>query len=103
MKVYSFTCASCQFTARHQVGTPDGDQVLTDLNTEFAFYNLFTCLKEKKFVSTNVLDPTFDAKCPSDGTDLQPVDMYQPTCPRCGSRLAVDQSRPLSAADSSAE
>ncbi len=76
---------------------------MTDVNTEFAQYGLFACMKEKKFVGANMLDPQFDGKCPSDGTDLQEVDLEKPVCPRCGSPLAAEQSKPLSAGDATAE
>lgn len=103
MKVFDFACPSCGFESRHQVGTPDGDQILTDVNTEFAQYKLFACLKEKKFLSANVLDATFDKKCPSDGSDLQEVQIKEARCPRCGSQLTIEETKPLSAGDATAE
>ena len=103
MKVYDFTCPSCRFESRHQVGTPDGDQILTDVNTEFAQYKLYVCLKEKKFVGANVLDTGFDGKCPSDGSPLQEVTVEDARCPRCGGQLKVDEKNPLSTSDSAAE
>jgi hypothetical protein len=103
MKVYDFTCPSCGFQSRNQIGTPDGDQILTDVNTEFANYKLFVCLKEKKFLGANVLDPGFDGKCPSDGSPLQEVITKEARCPRCASQLKVEESKPLSTGDSAAE
>lgn len=103
LKVYEFVCRSCSFQSRNQVGTPDGDQILTDLNTEFAQYALYTCTKEKKFLSANLLDAGFDGSCPSDGTELQEVDAERAACPRCGAGLTVQATKPLSAGDASAE
>jgi hypothetical protein len=79
------------------------DQTLTDVNTEFAQYRLFVCRKEKKFVHADVLDPHFDGKCPSDGTELEEADPRQARCPRCGKELEIKEINPLAAADSSAE
>jgi hypothetical protein len=103
VKVYDFGCPSCGFESRNQIGSPDGDQILTDVNTEFAQYKLYACLKEKKFVGANVLDATFDGKCPSDGSALQEVTTEEARCPRCNTKLKVEESRPLSTSDSAAE
>ena len=103
MKVYDFACPSCNFESRNQVGTPDADQILTDVNTEFAQYKLFACLKEKKFVGANVLDTGFDGKCPSDGSALQEVNVEEARCPRCNSELRIEEKKPLSTGDSAAE
>jgi hypothetical protein len=35
VKVFSFRCPACGYESKHQVGTPDMDQILTDVNTEF--------------------------------------------------------------------
>lgn len=102
MKVYDFGCPSCGFKSRNQVGTPDGDQILTDVNTEFAQYKLYACLKEKKFVGANVLDAAFNGKCPSDGSPLQEVNLEDARCPRCGSQLKIEETKPLSASDTAA-
>lgn len=102
MKVYNFKCPSCGFESRNQIGTPDGDQILTDVNTEFAQYKLFVCLQEKKFLGANVLESGFEGKCPSDGTALQEVNPDKVACPRCGSQLKVAEFKPLSAGDASA-
>ena len=103
LKIYDFACPSCSFQSRNQVGTPDGDQILTDLNTEFAQYALYACKKEKKFLSANLLDAGFDGKCPSDGSELQKVDAEKAACPRCGAGLNLQVTKPLSAGDASAE
>ena len=85
------------------MGSPAGDQILTDVNTEFAQYKLFACLQEKKFVGANVLDPGFAGKCPSDGSALQEVDVKEAKCPRCGTELKVEEINPFSAGESAAE
>ena len=104
MRVYSLKCPACGYGSRHQLGTPDMDQILTDVNTEFAQYRLFVCKKEKKFVHADVLDAHFDSKCPSDGTDLEEVkDPRQAKCPRCCKELEIEEIKPLAAADTSAE
>lgn len=103
VKVFSFKCPACGYESKHQVGTPDMDQILTDVNTEFAQYKLFVCSKEKKFVHADVLDAHFDKKCPSDGSELEEVDPQQAKCPHCGKELEVSEIKPLATSDSSAE
>ena len=103
VKVLSFKCPSCGYQSRNQVGTLDGDQNLTDVNTEFAQYRLFICRKEKKFVHADVLDVQFESKCPSDATELEEVDPRQTKCPRCGKELKIQEINPLATSDSSAE
>lgn len=104
MKVYSFKCASCGYESRHVLGTPDMDQILTDVNTEFAQYRLFVCRKEQKFIHADVLDSHFDDKCPVDGTKLEEVERpSEAKCPRCGKELNIEEIKPLATSDSSAE
>ena len=103
MKVYSFKCPACGYESRHAVGTPDMDQILTDVNTEFAQYRLFVCKKEQKFIQADILDAQFDGKCPSDGTELEEVKPAEAKCPRCGKELNVEEVKPLATSDSSAE
>lgn len=79
------------------------DQTLTDVNTEFAQYRLFVCRKEKKFVHADILDGSFEGRCPSDGTELEEVGVKEAKCPRCGNDLQVQELKPLSAGDSTAE
>ena len=103
MKVFSFNCPACGYHSKHQIGTPDMDQILTDVNTEFAQYKLFVCKKEKKFVHADVQDAHFDGKCPSDASELEGVDPQQAKCPQCGRDLTIEEIKPLATADSSAE
>jgi predicted RNA-binding Zn-ribbon protein involved in translation (DUF1610 family) len=104
LKVYSFKCASCGYESRHVLGTPDMDQTLTDVNTEFAQYRLFVCEKEQKFIHADVLDSHFDGKCPADGTKLEEVERpSEAKCPRCGKELNIEEIKPLATSDSSAE
>ena len=79
------------------------DQILTDVNTEFAQYRLFVCKKEQKFIHADILDAQFDGKCPSDGTELEEVKPTEAKCPRCGKELNVEEVKPLATSDSSAE
>jgi DNA-directed RNA polymerase subunit RPC12/RpoP len=100
LKIYSYRCLRCNYESKHPLGTPDMDQTLTDVNTEFAQFNLFVCKNEKKFVHENILDARFDGKCPSDGTTLEEVSVDEAKCPRCGSKLEITELKPLAASDS---
>ncbi|MEW6605781.1 MAG: hypothetical protein AB1351_13995 [Thermoproteota archaeon] len=100
MKVFSFKCPACGYHSKHQLGTPDMDQTLTDVNTEFAQYKLFVCKKEKKFVHIDVLDSHFDNKCPADETELEQADPQKASCPVCGKEIEIEEVKPLATADS---
>ena len=80
------------------------DQTLTDVNTEFSEYRLFVCPKETKFVHADIQSASFDGRCPSDGSELMPVEKVPPDkCPRCGQALVVDSVKPLTSDSGSAE
>ncbi len=103
VRVFSFRCPACGYQSRHMLGTPDMDQILTDVNTEFAQYKLFVCKKEKKFVHADLQDAHFEGRCPSDASELEEVqDPREAKCPQCGKELEIGEIKPL-ATDSSAE
>jgi len=79
------------------------DQILTDVNTEFAQYRLFLCKKEQMFIHADTLDNNLDGKCPSDATDLEPVESKNAKCPRCGEDLEIAEINPLATGDSVAK
>ena len=103
LRVYNYRCLSCNYQSRHPVGTPDMDQILTDVNTEFAQYRLFVCKKEQRFIHTDILEAGFDGRCPSDSSKLEEVDPANAKCPRCGNEVEITEIKPLSASDSAAE
>jgi predicted RNA-binding Zn-ribbon protein involved in translation (DUF1610 family) len=104
LKIYSFKCTACGYESRHPIGTPDMDQILTDVNNEFAQYMLFVCRKELTLVHADILDAHFDNKCLSDKSELEPIDDPEHVkCPRCGKELKVEAIKPLATTDRSAE
>src|SRR3712207_8354605 len=42
--------SACSYESRHPVGTPGMNQILTDVNNEFAQYGLFVCRKDLTLV-----------------------------------------------------
>jgi hypothetical protein len=93
---------ACDYASKHPVGTPDTDQILTDVNNEFAQYGLFVCRKEIRLVHMDILDAHFDNKCPSDKSDLEPIaEPEHAKCPRCGKELKVEDTKPLAASEGS--
>jgi predicted RNA-binding Zn-ribbon protein involved in translation (DUF1610 family) len=104
LKIYNFKCPTCGYESRHPVGTPDMDQILTDVNNDFAQYRLFVCKKELTLLHADVLDAHFDNKCPSDKSELEPIDDPEHVkCPRCSNELKVEDTKPLATTDGSAE
>ncbi|HEY7733855.1 MAG TPA: hypothetical protein VIB07_03590 [Nitrososphaera sp.] len=85
------------------LGSPDMDQIMTDVNTEFAQYRLFVCRKEKKFVHLDFLDHSFDGRCPADSTLLEQVREDEAKCPRCGKELSIEEHKPLSSGEKGSE
>jgi DNA repair exonuclease SbcCD ATPase subunit len=85
------------------LGTPDMDQIMTDVNSEFAQYKLFVCKKEKKFVHLDFLDYSFNGRCPADSTLLEQVREDEAKCPQCGKELSVEELKPLSSGDGGSE
>ena len=72
------------------------NQILTDVNNEFAQYRLFVCRKELTLVHADILDAHFDNKCPSDKSELEPIDDPEHVkCPRCDKELKVEDIKPL--------
>ena len=104
LKIYNFKCPACGYESRHPVGTPDMDQILTDVNNDFAQYKLFVCKKELTLVHADIMDAHFDNKCPSDKSELEPIDDPEHAkCPRCSKELKVEDTKPLATTDGSAE
>jgi predicted RNA-binding Zn-ribbon protein involved in translation (DUF1610 family) len=104
LKVYNFKCPACGYESRHPIGTPDMDQILTDVNNEFAQYRLFLCRNELTLVHADILDAHFDNKCPSDKSELEPIDdPAHVKCPRCSRELKVEDTKPLATTDRSTE
>ena len=101
MKLIKFS-SDCGYSSAMQLGTPEMDQTLTDVNTEFSEYRLFRCPTENLLMSMDILDAGFSGKCPTDSATLIPIeDVYAVNCPRCGKMLSVQEVKPLSAESSS--
>ena len=97
MQVYHLKCARCGYETKLPLGYSDLDQVLTDVNLDYAEYHLFVCNAESKFVHADIHDKDFEERCPSDGIKLEHVkqEMFHLECPRCGKELATVQSDPI--------
>lgn len=87
--IWDINCSKCDYGCRLNVGSTELDQTFTDLNEDFAYYRLFLCREEKKFISANIHDRHFDERCPADGSKLIAIDVPPRTCPECGAELAA--------------
>ena len=100
MKILKFS-SDCGYSETLELGTPDMDQTLTDVNTEFSEFRLFRCPAENALMSMDILDAGFSGRCSSDSAELVPLeDVTAVPCPRCGKILSVQELRPLSAESS---
>jgi len=99
MQIYHFMCKGCGYEARLPLGSSDLDQVLTDVNGDYAEYRLFRCQVELKFVHVDIHDKGFEDNCPSDGSKLIEIDIENRPikCPQCNKDLVTGVSAPLQA------
>jgi hypothetical protein len=78
------------------------DQVLSDINLDYAEYRLFLCNVESIFVAADIHDKEFEGKCPHDDSELIEIEGIPPTkCPRCNGDLTTEVSEPLEERESS--
>ena len=79
-----------------EVGSYAGDQSYSDLNEDFAHFQLFVCPVHKGWVYQNTHDRTFNGSCSVDDGKLQSFDMSSGKCPRCGDAiLSTRREEPL--------
>ena len=97
MQIYHFTCKHCGYELKLPLGSSDLDQVLTDVNADYADYHLFRCAKEPNFVHADIHSSDFEGKCIADGSDLREIDQEEPPikCPRCNQDLVMETRTPL--------
>jgi hypothetical protein len=96
LEIYQFTCESCGYESIHAVGYSSLDQVLTDVNLDYAEYRLYVCNVESRFVPANIHDKEFLGKCPHDNSALVEIKEIPPKrCPRCNHELMTKVSAPL--------
>jgi DNA-directed RNA polymerase subunit RPC12/RpoP len=97
MQIYHFTCKHCGYELKLPLGSSDLDQVLTDVNADYADYHLFRCDKESKFVYADTYSKDFEGKCIADGNDLREIDQEEPPvkCPRCTQDLVMETRTPF--------
>jgi len=102
MQIYHFTCKGCGYESKLPLGSADLDQVLTDVNADYAEYHLFRCYKESKFVHADIHSNDFEGKCIADGSKLEEIDqdLSPLKCPRCNRDLITEASAPLVDVDS---
>jgi hypothetical protein len=101
MQIYHFTCKGCGYELKLPLGSSDLDQVLIDVNLDYADYHLFTCNKETTFVHADIHSIDFEGKCIADGSNLEEINQEKLPikCPRCSRDLVTEMSAPLADAD----
>jgi DNA-directed RNA polymerase subunit RPC12/RpoP len=97
MQIYHFKCEGCGYESKLPLGSSDLDQILTDVNADYAEYRLYICKKEAKFVHADIHSRDFEGKCPADGSDLAVIKEMPPVrCPRCNqSKLVTEETKPV--------
>jgi hypothetical protein len=100
--IYHFRCSNCLYESKQPLGASNIDQILTDVNTDFAEYRLFVCKTESTFIHADIHCKDFKGKCSSDDSILVEVKEIPPTkCPRCNQDLASESKYPLEMNDNS--
>ncbi len=89
MKRIEVNCAPCGFKADLLVGSVSKDQTFSDVNEDFAFYQLMLCPVGKEILSLDIHDRSFNGKCPVHGATLEPLAGLPKTCPMCNAPLEV--------------
>jgi hypothetical protein len=102
MQIYHFTCNGCGYESKLPLGSTDLDQVLTDVNADYADYHLFRCDKESNFVHADIHSSDFEGKCIADGSKLEEIkqQITPIKCPRCNRDLSTETNAPLADVDS---
>ena len=102
MQIYHFTCKGCGYELKLPLGSADLDQVLSDVNLDYADYHLFRCNKENNYVHADIHGVDFEGNCLTDGSKLEEISQENPSleCPRCSQDLIAQMSAPLADADS---
>jgi hypothetical protein len=97
MQIYHFKCEGCGYESKLPLGSSDLDQILTDVNADYAEYRLYICKKEAKFVHADIHSRDFEGKCPADGSDLMEIrEMPSVKCPLCNqSKLVTEVTKPM--------
>ena len=83
MKRVEIKCQHCGYETTVLQGSTDPKQTLSDLNEDFAVYQLYLCPEDHTIESHNIVDRTFDGKCADKKTDLQKLEKLPDHCPRC--------------------
>jgi len=101
MQIYHFLCKGCGYESKLPLGSSDLDQVLTDVNADYAEYHLYRCDKESKFVHADIHSKDFEGKCIADGSELEEINQEMPPikCPHCSRDLITRASAPLADVD----
>jgi hypothetical protein len=89
MQLLEIYCPSCGYRVSLLVGTQQPSQTYSDLNEDFAFYQLFFCPADKSLHSMNVHDREFEAYCPEHATKMEPLPDVPTSCPVCGGPIEV--------------
>lgn len=90
METYEITCSSCGYHDVLQHGGTTRFETFSDINEDYSRYKIFLCNKEKKFISLDINDRTFQQNCPADNSQLEEVKSIPPiTCPKCNTTLRI--------------
>ena len=87
MRRVKLKCQNCGYEITVLEGSTEPKQTFSDLNEDFAVYQLFLCPEDKNIESHNIVDRAFDGKCASKASDLEKLEKLPDHCPRCNKLL----------------
>ncbi len=87
MERWRLTCTACGNAAVVETGSYAVDQSYSDINEDFARFQVYACPIHKGWVYRNLQDRSFDGSCTMDGAKLQAFDISTGNCPRCGGAI----------------
>ncbi len=91
LKRLELNCGACGFHTELLVGSTGKDQTYSDVNEDFALYQVFYCPEGKEYLSLDIHDRHFDGKCPVHGSTIERIDTFPAVCPMCNSPLEVTE------------
>ncbi|MHA2408230.1 MAG: hypothetical protein ACXACA_07655 [Candidatus Ranarchaeia archaeon] len=89
MDLYELSCPKCGYKKRVLLGTQESKETLSDLNEDFAYYQLYYCPIGKEYHSRDTSDPEFDSLCEIHQVKMEVMSKLPQRCPKCDGEIII--------------
>ncbi|MHA2060442.1 MAG: hypothetical protein ACW976_06670 [Candidatus Ranarchaeia archaeon] len=89
MELYELSCPKCGYKKRVLIGTHESKDTFSDLNEDFAFYQLHYCPIGKEYHSRDTSDPEFDSTCEIHQVKMDVLKKLPEKCPKCNEKMII--------------